>query len=44
MKILWIALLFTLVSCASHQGDQRNPASEQTIDEGITAESYMLSR
>lgn len=45
MKFVMIAVvsLLMLASCASHH-DQRTPASQQTLDEGINAESYNMSR
>ncbi|WP_408095507.1 hypothetical protein ACJVC5_10735 [Peredibacter sp. HCB2-198] len=45
MKFVMIALisLLMLASCASHH-DQRTPASQQTLDEGPTAESYIMNR
>lgn len=45
MKFVMIAIvsLLMLASCASYQ-DQRTPASQQTVDEGINAESYNMNR
>lgn len=43
MKFVMIALIsLLLASCASH--NDRDPASQQTLDEGPTAESYIMNR
>ncbi|WPU66470.1 hypothetical protein [Peredibacter starrii] len=44
MKFVMIAVIsLMLASCASHH-EQRTPASQQTVDEGINAESYNMNR
>lgn len=44
MKQIWIALLFILVSCASHHQPDRYPASLEQVEETFAPETYMLNK